>query len=296
MKRLLLVASFFYSIQAFAQTDGDWVKLVNWDGITPWRQYIIYAPAFMGPNALPVPEMGNGSVDSSNWLSAGGTFHFRCGDHTQNLRLGGSYCLVKDFISADINWIPVESFSLSHRVKEERRVYYKDYYDHEAKGDIYFNVNIQLLNRWRKHIHLVLRSGFRYPTSNEVGSARFTDAPGYHFDISCGLPLGDKRFKFTGMAGFYVWHLNTFGQDDAILFGGGFEYNHNNLRWQLNCRGYSGYLNNGDRPVIIGSILEKKSKHCSWMLGLHQGLNDYKYTSIDLGVKYFLVSTQLAKQ
>jgi len=285
MRKGLLVILFFYSTHAMSQTFNDWAKLVNWDGVTPWRQYLRYSPGFMGPNALPVPEIGNGTVDSINHISVSGVFHFSKGDHTQNIKLRGNYCLVKDFISADITWIPIEWFRQSAGIKNERHVYYHGYYDQKAAGDIYLNVNVQLLSRWRKYIHLVFRTGFRYPTSSSVGAARYTDAPGYHFDLSGGIPLSNK-FKFTTMTGFYVWQLNKKGQNDAILFGGGFEYNHKGWRWQTNCRGYSGYLNNGDRPVIVGSQLEKKSKNISFLFGLHQGLHDYKYTSIELGTKY----------
>jgi hypothetical protein len=58
------------------------------------------------------------------------------------------------------------------------------YNDTKAQGDIYANINFQIFNKWRKYIHLALRAGFRYPTSSSVDAARFTDAPGYHFDVS----------------------------------------------------------------------------------------------------------------
>jgi hypothetical protein len=96
-----------------------------------------------------------------------------------------------------------------------------------------------------------------------VGSARYTDAPGYHFDFSFGKFLStDKKWKLAVMAGFYVWQLNTSGQDDAVLYGGGLEYNDKSWQYRLHCRGYSGYRNNGDRPVILSSAVEKKNQSC----------------------------------
>jgi hypothetical protein len=247
---------------------------------------MIYSPRFLGPNALPVPTMADGSVDSLQSLALSLVSHFSKGDKTKNFRLSANYCLVKDFISADINWVPYEWFRVSPEVKDERHVYPYFYNDRQASGDIYFNLNLQLLNRLRKYIHLAFRTGYRYPTSTAVGSARYTDAPGYHFDISAAKPLSDNRLKLTAMVGFYVWQLNIAGQNDAFLFGGGVEYHQQDWYYQLNCRGYSGYRHNGDDPVILESTLEKRFRNFGFSLNLYQGVHDYKFTSIGLGAKY----------
>ncbi|TAE61269.1 MAG: hypothetical protein EAZ89_00720, partial [Bacteroidetes bacterium] len=39
----------------FAQDAAWWSQTVGWDGVSHWSRYIRTSPAYMGPNALPVP-------------------------------------------------------------------------------------------------------------------------------------------------------------------------------------------------------------------------------------------------
>src|SRR5882672_1911415 len=166
-----------------AQTLDWWSANVKWDGVTSWKRYLIFSPGFMGPNALPVPEIGNGSIDSITTVGFAGDFHFSKGDPTQNIKLIGNYCIAKGLISAHISYIPMEWFQTSHDVKGERHVYYQAYNDNHQAGDIYMNVTLQLLNKFRKYIHLAARLGYRFPTGTLTGAARYTDSPGYYFDL-----------------------------------------------------------------------------------------------------------------
>lgn len=271
-----------------AQTYEWWVQVVNWDGVSRWNRYMIFSPAFQGPNSLPVPELTNGSVDSVNAAGLTGMFHFSKEDKTQNLRFVANYNVIKNRLSFDVSWVPVEWYNMSHRLKEERHVFSHYYYDNSAQGDIILNTNVQLLNKWREHIHLALRLGYRFPVSSGVGAARFTDAPGYYFDISAGKPLSDS-WKLNGMIGFYAWQTNRddFFQDDCFLFGAGLEYNKNNWRWQVNTAGYLGYLEDySDKPIVIRSSLEKRFKRISALLKFQHGVHHFKYTTVETGVKY----------
>ena len=59
---MLCCVSFFLSAQSYTW----WEETVHWDGVTPWERYIVFTPGFLGPNALPVPRVTNGSIDSVN--------------------------------------------------------------------------------------------------------------------------------------------------------------------------------------------------------------------------------------
>ena len=267
-----------------------WVNLVKWDGTSPWQRYIKETSRYLGPNALPVPSITNGAIDSVNSIGFSGNFHFSKGDQTQNVVLYGNYCLVKNVISFDASYIPYEHYSMSHAVKEERHVFTAYYYDNHAEGDIHFNMNIQLLNKWRKYVQLAGRIGYRYPTSSGLGSARFIDAPGYYFDISFGKPFQrNASFKWIGMAGLYSWQTNLDGkrQDDAFLFGGGLEYNKKRFRLQSYVGGYLGYMEHqGDKPIVFRTGAEKTWNHKILLLRFQQGLHDLKYTSVEAGMKF----------
>ena len=286
MRRIRLLICSFFPMIAMSQTAEKWASAVNWDGVSPWHKYIIYTPLYMGPNALPVPSMGTGVIDSINSFYAATAFHFSKGDRTKNLKLSANYCLVKDVISFDLSWIPSEWYQMSDEVKNERHVFYENYNDKTASGDIYLNTNLQLFNRWKKHFRLAFRMGYRFPTSTAVGSARYTDAPGYHLDLSASKYLSkNKQWKLMAMCGFYVWQLNIYGQNDAFMYGAGIEYNSQKWRLKLNNTGYFGWRGNGDDPVIINFGLEKKYKQFDISLSALQGLNDFSYTSFELGTR-----------
>ncbi len=244
----------------------------------------------MGPNALPVPFISNGSIDSISYIGATGHFHFMKGDKVQNIALYGNYCVVKDVVSIDIAYVPVEFYKMSDALKKERHVYYTHYYDNIAKGDVILNTNVRLIRKWEKMIQLALRIGFRYPSSSDLETARFTDNMGYYIDLSIGKPL-TPQLKWVGMAGFYVWqqYSDQHHQNDALLFGSGLEWNKGNWRIQVYGAGYLGYLrNSGDKPLVFRSHLEKRWKNSSLLLRLQQGVHDFSYSSVELGMKYFL--------
>jgi hypothetical protein len=290
MRRIVVIIFTLSVANSYGQTFDWWAQLVHWDGVSEWPKYMITQPAYMGPNALPVPRIGNGSIDSNFSIAAAGSLHFSKGDNTQNLTIYANYCLVKNVISFDASWIPYEHFTMSHAIKEQRHVFSHFYYNQHATGDIELNTTIQLLNRWRKNIQLALRIGYRFPTGTGLGVARYTDGPGYHFDLSFGKSI-NTSLKWIGMLGFYSWQLINVGrrQDDAFLFGTGAEWNTKTVRLQTYISGYLGYqLNSGDKPVVFRATVEKKIKRTSLLLGFQQGLHDFKYSSIEVGAKYRL--------
>jgi len=277
-----------FAIDGEAQTGDWWAQTVNWDGVRHWSRYIITMPAYLGPNALPVPRISNGNADSSSSVSATGSLHFSNGDNTQNITIYANYCLVKNVISFDASWVPYEHFTMSHAIKTTRHVFFIYYYDRHAAGDMHLNTNIQLLNKWRKYIQLALRIGYRFPTGTGLGMARTTDGPGYYFDLSFGKPFHNSSLKWIGMAGFYSWQLisDKHRQNDAFLFGNGLEWNKKSLRLQTYIAGYLGYLeNSGDKPIVFRTSLEKKFKRSSLLFGFQQGLHDFKYSSGEVGMK-----------
>ena len=179
---------------------------------------------------------------------------------------------------------------MSQAIKEKRHVFSHFFYDQEATGEVILNTNLQLLNKWREHIQLALRLGYRFPTSSGFGTARYSDGPGYYFDLSFGKPLGHSGFKLAGMLGFYSWQIQSDGhqQDDAFLFGGGVEWNKKQWRIQSHIAGYLGYLkNSGDKPVVARLGIEKKLKRTALLLKFQQGLHDFAYTTAEVGINYF---------
>ncbi len=290
MKTFLVLFAVSVLSNGHSQTKEDWARTVNWDGVSHWSKYIQESARYMGPNALTIPFIGNGSVDSNTYIGATAQLHFSKGDNTQNMALYGNYCLVKDVVTLDIAYIPVEFYQMSDAIKKERHVYYANYYHNKAKGDIILNTSIRLLKKLDKKIRLTVRAGYRFASSSGLASARFTDGMGYYIDISFGKPLSPS-LQWIGMTGFYCWQINDdrFRQNDAFLYGSGLEWNRNGWKAQGYCAGYLGYIfGSGDKPIVIRANAEKKFSKTSLLLRLQQGLQDFKYSSVELGMKYFL--------
>jgi hypothetical protein len=289
--RTVLLAMLLWgsSVCANAQDFDWWKNLVHWDGFTPWERYIKFTPGYMGPNALPVPSIGNGTIDSVNSIGLGAQFHFSKEDKTQNFTLYANYCLVKNKISFDLYWVPVEHYTMTHRLKEERFVFADNYYDKYAIGDIHLATNIQLFNK-RNGWSSALRIGYRFPSSNGLGSARFTDAPGYWLDISFGKTFrNNPSLKWITTLGGYFWqadNIDRHRQDDALLVGTGLEWNKKRFRLQGYVGGYFGYFEQKrDDPMVARINAEKTVGRKILFVKLQQGLNDFKYGSGEVGMR-----------
>lgn len=292
MKKLLLYIFLLKVFFTQAQTQQQWEQLVEWDGVSHFSKYILFNAGHMGPNALPVPSITSGNIDSMSYLGTSGQLHFSKGDKTQNINIYGNFCLAKNLVSVEVAWIPVEFFKTSDAIKMERHVYYQNYHDKRAKGDVLFSTHINLLNKWRVKSQLSLRAGVRLPASSSKGmaAARFIDATSYWVDVSMGKQI-NKRIKWMCMAGLFVWQINKddLKQDDAFLFGTGFEWNKNNWKLQTYIAGYLGYMaNSGDKPIVIRMNAEKRFAKTSLFFCVQQGIHDFKYTSAETGVKWLL--------
>ncbi|HUM97198.1 MAG TPA: hypothetical protein PK275_05035 [Chitinophagaceae bacterium] len=295
MKKIFLITILFAVKSAHTQTQQQWAQLVGWDGVSHFSKYIIFNAGHMGPNALTIPSLTNGSIDSINAIGLTGQLHFAKGDKTQNFNVYGNFCLARNRVAVDVAWLPVEFFKMTDTIKRERHVYYLNYFDKQAKGDVQFSTNINLLNKWRNKTQLALRVGVRLPSSSSKGvaAARFIDATSYWVDVSMGKYI-NPQLRWISMAGLYVWQMDKgdLRQNDAFLFGTGLEWNKNNWKLQPYFAGYLGYeAKSGDKPIVFRFNAEKKLNKIVLMLRLQQGLNDFKYTSVETGIKWLLKST-----
>jgi hypothetical protein len=91
------------------------------------------------------------------------------------------------------------------------------------------------------------------------------------------------------MFGLFVWQIDMdkLRQNDAFLFGTGLEWNKKDWRIKTSVSGYLGYIyKSGDKPIVYRFKGEKKINRISLLLGFQQGLQDFKYSSAEIGLKY----------
>ncbi len=272
-----------------AQDFSWWNTIHDWDGHTPWSDYMIISPAFMGPNALPVPEVRQGKmpVERSFELALDG--HYSKGDQTGNLYTELFFPLFSDRAGLEIRYVPVEIYKTDTVTRDIRR---SREYDARgvSYGDVYFSTYIHLVKEKERIPDVMLSVNLKTASGTRYEAARHTDAPGYSFDISAGKDIysGDGRLRNIrcyATIGFFVYQTNleNYMQNDAVQYGAGSDFTFGKFGMEHEISGYAGYLDNGDRPMVYRMNLSLKC--CPALeLGLRfqQGFFDFPYSSARL--------------
>ncbi len=86
----LYILFFLFSIQLIAQNpDVDyswWNELHNWqEGKPGWRNWMKITPGYLGPNALPIPDVKKGILSEESEIEISASAHFLSGDPTQDI-------------------------------------------------------------------------------------------------------------------------------------------------------------------------------------------------------------------
>lgn len=288
---LLVLASLCLSLHSQDESYDWWNKKHNWDGVTNWARYLIYSPAYMGPNALPVPEIRDALIERRIFFETAADLHFSSGDNTQDLFLKFHYPFWDGRIAVELYGVPIEHFVMDSITRDERRGRDLDARGFAA-GDLYIATMIQLLRDHGKCPDLLLGITLRAASGGNLGNARYTDAPGYFFDLSAGksFKTGDKlSLRPYVMLGFYIWQTNRddYRQNDALLYGAGLSLYGNNFECNAKFGGYKGYIGNGDAPMVFRANTIYKFKNTDLKLTFQQGLHDFNYSTIRLGAVFY---------
>lgn len=277
----------FVQTMVAAQSPEWWAENVQWDGVRPWHYYIPLNAGHMGPNALPIPEMHQIQTDTTSWVLGGLTYHGRKGEGTVSSLLGVQW-KPSPWVRMMITVVPVEYFETSHELKEERKIFFLAYDDQWAGGDFHLSSNVTVPTAWLGGIQAELRVGLRAPSGTKLGAARYTDAPGYHFDLAFSRRW-TERHSWEVMTGFlaYQTYSDKYHQNDAFLWGIGHAIHY--PQWTLThaIRGYNGYIGGGDRPMVyqLTSAWTTVQNRWRWELTGGIGLNDYPFTYVGISCR-----------
>lgn len=275
-----------------AQDDYEWWNQIHdWDGYTHWTDYYILSSAFMGPNALPVNKNRQGLLKEYSHLEFSVQEHYSRGDNTQNLFAELFVSLMPGKYGVGISMVPLERYDMDTATRDER--FARDY-DGEgyAIGDVYIYTYIQLLRDHERYPNLLLTITLKTASGSGVDAARYTDTPGYAFDLSYG-----KEFKRNGkviqsfypymMMGFYSYQTNIPNnfQDDAFLYSIGFKTKMKKITIDNELSGYFGYLGNGDRPLLYRLYIKGTTNNkLNYGFSYQLGLNDFDYNTFSLSL------------
>ena len=291
MKKLLFFLLILYSIQSYSQVDYNWWnRKNNWDGVSRWSSYLIFSPAFMGPNALPVPECNDGSVQGNASLEFSLEGHYSKGDDTKDIYTRIFLPLFSDRVGLNLSMVPIEFYKIDTITRDLRR---SREYDGKGTsfGDVYVSTFIQLVKNRNYLPDVLISFNLKTASGGNVSAARYTDSPGYYFDVSFGkdISLNNSLIKSVRpfvLGGLYIWQTNRedYFQDDAILYGAGFNLLFAKIELKNYFGGYYGYIGNGDRPAVYRLTLRSRTKSpFNYKISFQQGINDYMYSSLRLG-------------
>ena len=289
MKRILLLfLGVTYSLSLWAQRDWSWWnELHGWEpGMPSWRSFLIISPGYLGPNALPVPDVKKGLLTKEKAFELGSGFHFRSGDNTQNL-FGKLYYPFADYkIAVEVYGVFLEHYAMSDKIRDERKA--RDYDGQGlAVGDLYFSTMIQLI-KGKRFPNTLLRMVGKTASGGRLDAARYADTPGYFFDVSFSKPLGNADALSVWIpfasAGFYSWQTNDDMnlQNDAFMYAAGIELHQKTWKVSNSISGYSGYKNEKDQPVVYTLDVSKQLKRNAVRLQVLYGLRDWEYTTLKL--------------
>lgn len=290
MLRNTLIACMLFCFTGAKAQYAWWVEIHDWDWISHWSDYMSFQPGTMGPNALPVPDLQRGRMDTNLTLLAAPEVHLAQNDFTANLftRIN---IPIKKAVALQVWWVPLEYYKTDTVVRDFRAARTRSAEGYST-GDVYIGMLIPIVTDHDKWPDLMLSINLKTASGTDLEDARYTDAPGYWFDLSGGkdLPLKNNSgwvFRPFASAGFYVYQTNStvYFQNDALMLGAGLDFKNDQWRFSAQYAQYSGYFREYDLPKVLRLEIERTHKSLTYYFRVQEGNHSYNFTSFRAGVR-----------
>ena len=283
IRSTLLILVSLMRLSAQAQQYDWWVEKHDWDGVTHWSDYLKFSPGYMGPNALPVPRLERGMIDSTGRLDISARTHWSRGDDTQDLHLRYQHIFIPGRLAVAAEWMAVEHYVTDTITRDDRFSRDRDGRGFSA-GDLNVATLIRLVPEAGRRWGLVLRMNLRTASGDNHRSARHTDAPGYHFDLSTGHWFSVSamtRLRVHATLGFlaYQTNRNDYYQNDCVLYGAGLLLARGRFTLGSEVAGYAGYLHMKDDPLVWRTHIGTTGTNLEHRVTLQQGLHDWMWAT-----------------
>lgn len=243
----------------------------------------------MGPNALPVPELQNGSLPQEATFKFAGESHYSSGDKTENLFSELYIPLYSKKVGFGIYGVPYEQYDMDTLTRDIRRS--RDYNgEGNVFGDVYLATYIQLVEDHAKLPDMLLTINLKTASGGGLDAARFSDAPAYFFDLSLGKTLAFngsiiESIRPYALVGFFAWQTyeDNRRQNDAPVWGFGLDLNTKNFTFTNAYGGYDGYQATGDKAFVYRMSLSSRFESIlNYEARFQQGFHDFEYSSFRL--------------
>jgi hypothetical protein len=293
--KIVLTVIFFMlvpSVQALEPPQW-WQDVHQYNPEKSWYQYMTYTSAFFGPNALPVPETFDGRIPKTHLAEISTDVYWGFGDQTQSLSTRLVYAAVPGRLTLSGWGVLAEHYHTTDAVRDLRASQVENPEETLLIGDLYLSTQIALLQEKRWQPDLSLEVVLKTSSSKTSSSARYFDTPGYYFNLTAGKSFHFKNtlldeLRFVGNAGFLCYQLNQEHQDDAPLFGLKMLLNSGKWTVEGGIQGYSGWLNQGDKPLLLRGKLNYKSGPATFFLQYQHALRDYPFRRLQTGICFSL--------
>jgi hypothetical protein len=248
---------------------------------------INFSPEYFGPNALPVYEISDARIPKETQFRASGNYFFGFGDRTTSLDFKVIIPLLPERVSFEATHLAVEFWEVTQEVYDYRSMM-GDKLKGFAWGEIFCQTNVSLIKERANIPTFVLSGGFKTATGTGFMQRRNYDSPGYFFTLEIGHSYYPKHrfleeFRMVGYLGFLCWQTTTNAQNDAFTYGGKFVLRNRLFDFQNGLSGYSGWIANGDTPLVFSSRLTWKRTKCMLFIEYQYGIHDFPYQNIRLG-------------
>jgi hypothetical protein len=258
-----------------------------------WRDktlLLVYAPRYFGPSAFPVPELRSGKSPVHYEAEVRGEYHYYTGDRTKDLFLRALLPIVKGRAGIEISLVAWEKYRMTPETRDERNAAgVESLPDESHNGDVMLSAFFQLIQS-EKWADAMFSLNLKTASGGRLCDARFTDAATYWVDLTAGrdiLRSSDRRYalRIQAMAGFYCWMTNDMvhRQNDAILYGAGVTGTFRRITAASGLAGFSGYKNNGDRPLLWRNSLQFEYRNNILSLRYVHGMQDSLYETCSIG-------------
>lgn len=283
---LVIISALFLhgNINAQEKSYGWWNELHGWEeGMPGWKRWMIISPGYLGPNALPVPEVRKGYIPDKSEISFSAARHFHAGDPTQDISAKLFLPYAQGKIAFEVYGVILENYAFTEEIRNERFARNEDGRG-ITMGDFYFSTLIQVFNN-RKFPNTLFRMAGRTASGGGYDAARFSDNPGYFFDFSFSKDIRTARRSdlrpFTAI-GFYSWQTNNEGtlQNDALYYAAGVEFQTKGWLFTGSFSGYSGYHLNRDKPQVATLNFRHDWENSAASVDFIYGLRHWEYQTI----------------